>query len=75
MGTYDIKKDLQVFQAAVKELSDGIGRASFLWNDDKFFKLSSSVRHVATQSKELMMSGDRCCSSIDRFNKIAAEKY
>ncbi len=75
MGTSDIKKELQAFQAAVKKLSCGIGRASSLWTDVKFFELSSSISRVATQSKDLMMSGDKCCSSIDRFDKIAAEKY
>ena len=75
MGALEIKKDLQDFQAAVKKLSDGVGRASSLWSDAKYSELSSSVSHVATQSKDLMMSGDRCCSSIDKFDRIAAEKY
>ncbi len=75
MGSSEIKKDLQDFQTAVKKLSDGISRAGSLWSDAKFSELSSSVGRVATQSKDLMVSGDKCCSSIDRFNKIAAEKY
>lgn len=75
MGALEIKKDLQDFQTAVKKLSDGIGRAGSLWSDAKFSELSSSVGSLATQSKDLMVSGDKCCSSIDRFNKIAAEKY
>ncbi|MCM1233330.1 MAG: hypothetical protein NC489_24700 [Ruminococcus flavefaciens] len=75
MGSSEIKKDLQDFQTAVKKLSDGIGRAGSLWSDAKFSELSSSVGMVATQSKDLMVSGDKCCSSIDRFDMIAAEKY
>ncbi len=75
MGALEIKKDLQDFKTAVRKLSDGIGRASSLWSDDKFSELSLSVSHVAAQSKDLMMSGDRCCSSIDMFDRIAAEKY
>lgn len=75
MSSTEIRKDLQEFQAAVKKLSDGIGRASPLWNDAKFSELSSSVANVATQSKDLMVSGERCCSTIDKFEKIAAEKY
>jgi len=75
MGVLEIKKDLQDFQAAVKKLSDGVGQASSLWKDVKFSELSSSVSYIATQSRDLMMSGDRCCSSIDKFDRIAAEKY
>lgn len=75
MGSMEIRKDLQEFQAAVKKLGDGIGRASSLWSDAKYSELSSSVSGVAAQSKNLMVAGDRCCSSIDKFDKIAAEKY
>ena len=74
MGILEIKKDLQDFQAAVKKLSDGVAQASSLWKDVKFSELSSSVSYIATQSRDLMMSGDRCCSSIDKFDRIAAEK-
>lgn len=75
MSSVEIKKEIQSFQSAVKTLSDGISKASSLWKDTNFTELSSSVGRIATQSKELMVSGDRSCSSIDRFDKIAAEKY
>lgn len=75
MSSAEIKKDLREFQAAVKKLSDGVGKASSLWRDAKFAQLSSSVGGVASQSKDFMVSGDRCCTSIDKFDKIAAEKY
>ena len=75
MGSIEIRKDLQEFQAAFKKLSDGIGRASSLWSDSKYSELSSSVGSVAAQSKNLMVAGDRCCATIDKFDKIAAEKY
>lgn len=75
MSSAVIKKDLQEFQAAVKKLSGGVGKASSIWSDTQFAELSSSVSSVANQSKDLMVSGDRCCSSIDKFDKIAAEKY
>ncbi len=75
MRSTEIKKDLQEFQTAVKRLSEKIGQAASLWGDSKFSELNSSVGRVATQSKEVMVSGDRCCSAIDRFEKIATEKY
>jgi len=75
MGTENIRKEMQIFQASIKNLSAGISRASSLWKDEKFSELSSSIGEIANNSKTVMVTGDRCCSSIDKFNKIAAEKY
>lgn len=75
MSSASIRKDLQLFQASVKRLSAGVGQASSLWKDEKFSELSSSVSQVATQSKQVMMTGDRICASLDKFDKIAAENY
>ena len=75
MSKENIQKEVQVFQASVKNLSNGIGAASSLWKDKKFSELSSSIGMIANQSKEVMIAGDRCCSSIDKFKKIAEEKY
>ena len=75
MGTESIRKEMQIFQSSIKNLSAGISRASSLWKDEKFSELSASIGEVANNSKNVMVAGDRCCSSVDEFNKIAAEKY
>lgn len=75
MGTEGIRKEMQVFQASIKNLSTGISRASSLWKDEKFSELSASIGEVANDSKNVMVTGERCCSTVDKFNKIAAEKY
>lgn len=75
MGVENVRKDMQGFQVAVKKLSVGVKQASSLWKDEKFSELSASVREVANNSKEVMTAGDRCCSSIEKFNKIATENY
>ena len=75
MPSGEIKKDLQLFQASIKQLSSSISSASSLWSDKKFAELSTAVSEVASQSRDVMVSGDRCCSSIDRFDKVAAERY
>lgn len=75
MSSENIKKEMQIFQASVKKLSAGVGAASSLWKDKKFSELSSSVAEIANQSKDVIVTGDRCCSSIDKFEKIASEKY
>lgn len=75
MGTENIRKEMQIFQSSIKNLSAGISRASSLWKDEKYSELSASIGEVANNSKNVMVAGDRCCSSVDKFNKIAAEKY
>lgn len=75
MGSESIKKKMQMFQASIKQLSSGVESASSLWRDERFSELSSSVAEIANQSKDVMVTGGRCCSSIDRFEKIASEKY
>ena len=75
MSSEAIKKELQIFNSSIKKLSSGIGKASVLWGDAKFAELSSSISVIANQSKDVIMSGEKCCSSIDNFSKIASEKY
>lgn len=75
MSSASIQKDLQIFQASVKKLSSGVGKASTIWNDSKFSELSTSVSQVAAQSKQVMVTGERLCSSIDKFDRVANEKY
>lgn len=75
MPSSEIRKEMQLFQASIKQLSSSISGASSLWGDKKFTELSTAVSEVASQSRDVMVSGDRCCTSIDRFDKVAAERY
>lgn len=75
MESENIKNEMQIFQSSIKQLSVSIGRASSLWKDEKFSELFSSVSEIANQSKDVLVAGDRCCSLIDKFNRIASEKY
>lgn len=75
MTAGNIKGDLQDFQEVVRRLSFGMEQVSPLWSDAKFAELSASVRGVATQARDLMVAGDRCCQSLDGFDAIASERY
>lgn len=75
MNTSNIKKDMDMFQRAVKKLSAEVGKASAIWEDSKFSELSSSVSTIANMSKNVMVAGNNSCHSIDRFIKISDEKY
>lgn len=75
MGAHGISKEIRAFQAAVQKLSGGVSQASALWRDSKYSELSSSVGEIATQSRDVMVSGERCCSTVSKFEKIADEDY
>jgi len=75
MSSEIIKKDIEDFQVFVQKLGSGVGKAASLWRDAKFAELSLKVSEIANMSKEVIVSGERCCNSIDKFDKISAEKY
>ena len=75
MGSVEIRKELDQFQKSVKKLSSGVGKASSLWHDKKYNELSSAVSVVANLSRDVILSGEQCCSSIDKVDKIASEEY
>lgn len=70
-----LKRDLETFQNFVKKLSTGVKNASDIWKDEKYSKLTSEVTQIAHESKDVLTAGDRCCSSLDRFEKLASEEY
>ena len=75
MSVEQFKKNIEYFEISVKKLSSDINQASSLWKDPKFSELSSSVGEIANQSRDIIVAADKSCASIDKFNKIAAEKY
>ena len=75
MGAQNISKEMRDFQAAVQRLSGGVSQAASLWRDPQFSQLSASVGEIATQSRDVLVSGERCCSAITKFDKIASEDY
>ena len=69
-----IKQDIDGFQASVKKLSEKIGNAGSLWTDPKFAELSHAVGLIANMSRDVILAGDKCQASIERFEKISSEK-
>lgn len=70
-----IKGDLADFQMSVQRLSSGIQAASSLWRDPKYSELASEITQIANQSRTVLVSGDKCCDSIEKFFKVAEEQY
>lgn len=75
MSSDEIKKDIEEFEKSVRKLSATVGKAASLWGDAKFSELSVAVTEIANMSKDVIVTGERCCSSIDKLDKIAAEEY
>lgn len=75
MSAENIRKEMLEFQGSIKNLSTSISRASHLWKDEKYSNLSSQIGELANNSKNVIVIGERCCSAIDKFKKIAEEKY
>ena len=74
MNSGPIKQDVDGFQKAVMKLGNEIGKAGSLWSDPKFQELSQAVSMIAKMSKDVIIAGDKCCASIERFQKISSER-
>ncbi len=75
MHSNQIRTDLDRFQTMVKKLGSDVGQASVLWEDEKYAELSAAIRVIADMSKNLIVAGDRCCASVDKFAQISEEQY
>ena len=73
MATSVIRREIESFQQSVKSLNDGIKHSGASWNDEKFKALSELIRNVASSSKQVIVSGDRACDVLDKFEQIAKE--
>lgn len=70
-----IKHDLGDFQQSVQKLSAGIKATASLWRDPKYSELSAEITEIANHSRSVLVSGDKCCDSIEKFFKVADEEY
>lgn len=75
MDLTSMKKVMDMFQDAVKKLSTEIGKAALIWRDSKFSDLSASVSIIANMSKDVITTEECCSDSVNKFKKIADEKY
>ena len=73
MLTAGLKREIESFQQSVKALSGGIKQSGAEWNDEKYKDLSELIRIIATSSKQVILSGEKACDVVDKFEKIASE--
>lgn len=70
-----IKSDIDTFQGYVQKLSNGVQSASSLWCDSQYSALATGVSVIATQARDVIVTGDKLCDSLDKFFDIAKEEY
>lgn len=77
MNSYSqqIKSDVDSFQGNVQKLSGNIQAASTLWRDSQYSALMSGISAIAAQARDVIVTGDKLCESINRFFEIAEEEY
>ena len=68
-----LRKDIESFQLAIRKLSDTVNKCGIDWKDPQFQKLSSSIRTLASSSKQLIVSASECESAIKRFQQVESE--
>lgn len=70
-----IRRELEDFQNSVQKLSVGIKSAASIWKDPKYSELLSEISRVASQSKSVLLTGDKSCENINKFYQIASEEF
>lgn len=70
-----IESDVDLFQSYVQKLSVDVQSVSSLWKDSKYYELANGISVIASQAKDVIVSGDTVCESIDKFFNIADEQY
>ena len=74
-NTQEVKKDIDLFQGYVQKMSSKIQSTSIQWNDEQYKSLMVGMTCIAQQSKDVLITGDKFCESVDKFFTISNEKY
>ena len=74
MSSSALRKGLEDYQEAVRQLSSQIGDASVDWQDEVYSSLQSQVAAVAAASRQVMEAGFRTCDALARFERIMEER-
>lgn len=68
-----LKNELEKFKFSTVKISERVNGVGNIWNDGNFVSLRVQIVDLAKASKTVIESGERTCSSMDKFFKIAAE--
>ena len=71
----ELKRDLEVFQSAIRGLNTAIKKSNLEWRDAQFEKISQSVKTVADGSKKVIDAARECQQALANFERIKGEDY
>ncbi len=69
-----LRKEIERFKLSTMKISEKINSVSDIWRDNNYASLQAQIGELAKNSKTVVESGEKTCSSIDKFFEIAAEK-
>jgi hypothetical protein len=68
-----LRREIEGFKQSTAKLSTKINEAGSVWKDANYATLSSQIGELAKSSRTVIESGEKTCSSIDKFFTTAAE--
>jgi len=68
-----LRKEIDGFRLATGKISEKINGVSDIWRDSNYASLQTQIGELAKKSKTIIESGERACTSIDKFFAVAVE--
>ena len=68
-----LRRELEDFKRATGKLGEKINEVSDIWKDAHYESLSSQIGELAKSSRDVIESGERACSCIEKFANIVVE--
>ena len=68
-----LRKELENFRLSTGKISKGINGVGDIWGDGNYALLHVQIGELAKNSKAVIESGERVCSSADRYFAVADE--
>ena len=69
-----LKRELEGFKLSTGKISEKINSVGSFWSDGNYASLQARIGELAKMSKIVIESGEKACSSIDKFFAIVAEE-
>lgn len=69
----NLQNDIHQFEDVIRNLSIGVNNCGVSWRDSQYEQLTSKISTIASSSKSVIQSGQRCENAIKRFESIASE--
>lgn len=70
----NLKRNIDSFRLSTKKISERISGVGDIWRDNNYSSLQKQMGELARASKSVIESGDKTCTSVDKFFDIVSEK-